>query len=222
MSPTRFHPKREILTHNHHTALCPPPLKIHRDSHSIKKSSSTSSASSTLVNKPIQRHPVIIYTHSPKVIHTHPRDFMALVQKLTGLHRSDNNNNNDAGAADPPPPPPQQQPAKQEGGGAENYKKACANEENETSSVITEENNCSSSAGETQVNSCFMTNPPILDAALNPYMTNLPVFPPNSADLLCSNQPFLNYDSLFLSHNIRNSMNPSTANLEGMNDFREY
>ncbi|GMH01904.1 hypothetical protein Nepgr_003743 [Nepenthes gracilis] len=32
-----------------------------------------------------RREPVIIYTHSPKVIHTHARDFMALVQELTGL-----------------------------------------------------------------------------------------------------------------------------------------
>lgn len=146
---------------------------------------------------------------------------MALVQKLTGLSRSDND------GADPP----QQQ--KQEPGNAAasssaaadkdgHHKKVCANEDNETSSVITEENNCSSSVGDTQVNSCFMANPPILDPPLNPYMANLPVFTPNSAELLCSNQPFLNYDSLFFSHNMRSSMNPSSATLEGMNDFRDY
>jgi hypothetical protein len=32
-----------------------------------------------------QQQPVIIYTHSPKVIRTNPRDFMSIVQKLTGL-----------------------------------------------------------------------------------------------------------------------------------------
>ncbi|KAK1298059.1 hypothetical protein QJS10_CPB14g00349 [Acorus calamus] len=86
----------------------PPPLRINKDSHAIQKSSSSSAstgstvtvASSSNAPKPPQRHPVIIYTHSPKVIHTHPRDFMALVQKLTGFSRSDedvvddNNNNN--------------------------------------------------------------------------------------------------------------------------------
>lgn len=239
MSPTPFHPKREILNpRNHRHALCPPPLKVHKDSHSIKKSSppppsllssstsTSSSASSSIVsaNKPQQRHPVIIYTHSPKVIHTHPRDFMALVQKLTGLSRSDNDAPS-AAAADP------LQPKQEPGNPAAStltvekdghLKKGSANEDNETSSVITEENNCSSSIGDTQVNSCFMPNPPILDPSLNPYMTNLPVFTSNSAEFLCSNQPFLNYDPLFFPHNIRSSMNTSTATLEGMNDFREY
>nr|XP_009777974.1 PREDICTED: protein MKS1-like [Nicotiana sylvestris] len=56
-----------------------PPLKINRDSCHIKKPSFEQQ----------QRHPVIIYTHSPKIIRTHPRDFMALVQKLTGFSRSE-------------------------------------------------------------------------------------------------------------------------------------
>ncbi|KAK4719358.1 hypothetical protein R3W88_017696 [Solanum pinnatisectum] len=77
------------------------PLKINKASHHIKKLSNSlpsSSSSSSLYNAIAattsttfiphhqqQRQPVIIYTHSPKVIHTHPRDFKALVQKLTGL-----------------------------------------------------------------------------------------------------------------------------------------
>lgn len=149
---------------------------------------------------------------------------MALVQKLTGLSKSDNNN--DGAAADPPPQPKPEPSAAAE-------KKVCANEENETSSVITEENNCSSSVGDTtQVNSCFLNNPATMmdppPPALNPYMAaNLPVFttpPANSADLFCSsNQPFLNYDSLLFSHNMRTSMNnPSATTLEGMNDFRDF
>lgn len=56
-----------------------PPLKINRDSCHIKKPSFEQQ----------QRNPVIIYTHSPKIIRTHPRDFMALVQKLTGFSRSE-------------------------------------------------------------------------------------------------------------------------------------
>jgi hypothetical protein len=35
--------------------------------------------------QPQQHQPVIIYTHSPKVIRTNPTDFMSIVQKLTGL-----------------------------------------------------------------------------------------------------------------------------------------
>nr|GMC69489.1 VQ motif-containing protein 20-like [Ipomoea batatas] len=58
---------------------------------------------------PQPRHPVIIYTHSPKVIHTQPKDFMALVQKLTGFSRPAAMANED-GRASPPPPPPQGHP----------------------------------------------------------------------------------------------------------------
>ncbi|XP_034571478.1 uncharacterized protein [Setaria viridis] len=88
-------------------------FKVHRDSHSIHKatasppsSSSTNSSVSSSSNaaitstshrpppapaprpqqpRPPQQQPVIIYTHSPKVIRTNPRDFMSIVQKLTGL-----------------------------------------------------------------------------------------------------------------------------------------
>ncbi|KAI6683404.1 hypothetical protein NL676_029317 [Syzygium grande] len=112
----------------------PPPLKTNRDSRSIKKpspSSSSSSSSSTTAaaaaapllasasapppasaaaprpsQQQQQRHPVIIYTHSPKIIHTQPRDFMALVQKLTGLSRSSPDDD-----PKPPRPPPPHPPA---------------------------------------------------------------------------------------------------------------
>ncbi|OEL22973.1 hypothetical protein BAE44_0016007 [Dichanthelium oligosanthes] len=85
-------------------------FKVRRDSHSIHKtisplsSSSTNSSVSSSSNaaitsnghrpvpapaprqkQPQQQQPVIIYTHSPKVIRTNPRDFMSIVQKLTGL-----------------------------------------------------------------------------------------------------------------------------------------
>ncbi|XP_055826551.1 nuclear speckle RNA-binding protein B [Solanum dulcamara] len=52
------------------------PLKINKDSCYIKKSQHQHQQ---------RHHPVIIYTHSPKIIHTNPCDFMSLVQKLTGL-----------------------------------------------------------------------------------------------------------------------------------------
>ncbi|KAM3703200.1 hypothetical protein ACB094_04G081700 [Castanea mollissima] len=222
MSPTQFHAKKDV-TNN---ALCPPPLKINKDSNFIKKSSaaaaasgsvSSSSSTSSLVNgvvgsaKPQQRHPVIIYTHSPKVIHTHPRDFMALVQKLTGQSRSEDHHD-------------MARQKSESGGNAstssdeENKSvKIVGNDDNESSSVVTDEN-CSS-LGDGQVNSCFV--PPIFETP-NPYMTNIPYFTPNSADFLCSNQPFYNYtDSLFFPPNMRSSVS-SSSNLEGIREFREY
>lgn len=66
------------------------PLKVSKPSHLIHKALSSNSLD-TAASKPPQqqRQPVIIYTHSPKVIHTNARDFMALVQKLTGLSSAD-------------------------------------------------------------------------------------------------------------------------------------
>lgn len=63
---------------------------MNKDSCCIKKS-----PSSSFLNQQQRHHPVIIYTHSPKIIHTNPCDFRALVQKLTGLssHNSDPNTN---------------------------------------------------------------------------------------------------------------------------------
>jgi hypothetical protein len=85
-------------------AATPTPFKVRRDSHLIHKhgsSASTSPPSSSSTNssvssspgagsqqrpapRPKQQQPVIIYTTSPKVIRTSPRDFMSIVQKLTG------------------------------------------------------------------------------------------------------------------------------------------
>lgn len=95
--------------------------------------------------------------------------------------------------------------------------KIVGNDDNESSSVVTDEN-CSS-LGDGQVNSCFV--PPIFETP-NPYMTNIPFFTPNSAEFLCSNQPFYNYtDSLFFPPNMRSSVS-SSSNLEGIREFREY
>ncbi|KAL1221619.1 VQ motif-containing protein 20 [Cardamine amara subsp. amara] len=88
------HPKREPNENNSgilyppspSPSPSPPTLKVNKDSHVIKKPPSSPSSSSS-TGKP--RHPVIIYTHTPKVIHTNPTDFMALVQKLTGMSRSE-------------------------------------------------------------------------------------------------------------------------------------
>ncbi|KDP20128.1 hypothetical protein JCGZ_05897 [Jatropha curcas] len=209
---------------------CPPPLKINKDSHMIKKSSSSSnssppssssssSASSLTVVGPAklppqgpQRHPVIIYTHSPKIIHTNPKDFMQLVQKLTGLSRPED---------DHPPRVKQEKSNSSQDEESKNVRSiGNGNDDNESSSVITEEN-CGGSIVDGQVNSCFA--PPIFDPP-NPYMTNIPVFTPNSADFLCANQPFFNYtDSLFFNPpSVRSSISSSSSTLEGINELREY
>ncbi|XWS50738.1 hypothetical protein CRYUN_Cryun12cG0113000 [Craigia yunnanensis] len=160
MSPTQFndhqrHAKKEI-TSNGNGGLCPPSLKVNKGSHLIKKSSSSSSSSAAsslgvidTVKPQRQRHPIIIYTHSPKVIHTHPKDFMALVQKLTGLSRNENDHNHQH---------PSHQPKVENGTtSVEEDRKRNNNDDNESSSVITDEN-C-----EGQVNSCFV--PPLFEPA---------------------------------------------------------
>ncbi|KAJ1405714.1 hypothetical protein SESBI_25627 [Sesbania bispinosa] len=168
-------------------------------------------------NKPQQqhRHPVIIYTHSPKVIHTHPKDFMALVQKLTGLnHTEDDGKCNNSSSLQP-----KQEPSNEISGDKEiERKKGILNRnEDSDSSVITEENNCSSNIGENQVNSCFMgAEPVLLEPPMNPYVTNF------SNEFMCSNQPLLNYsDSLFFSSNTTVSV-PSSVALEAMKEYRDY
>ncbi|KAG0498521.1 hypothetical protein HPP92_002823 [Vanilla planifolia] len=58
-----------------------PTPSVSKDSHKIKKPSSQPDAT----KPPLQRRPpVIIYTVSPKIIHTKPNEFMSLVQRLTG------------------------------------------------------------------------------------------------------------------------------------------
>lgn len=77
------------------------PLRITKESHLIQKPSPARQ----------QQQPVIIYTHSPKVIHAQARDFMALVQKLTGLTRTpDDNKPTESRKEDPDPAEIKQEP----------------------------------------------------------------------------------------------------------------
>ncbi|XP_021898587.1 protein MKS1 [Carica papaya] len=62
----------------------PSPLKVHKDSYKIKKPPVAPQPPHHHHEPPQHRPPVIIYTVSPKVIHTNPSDFMTLVQRLTG------------------------------------------------------------------------------------------------------------------------------------------
>ncbi|CAN0892123.1 Nuclear speckle RNA-binding protein B [Linum grandiflorum] len=96
----------------------PPALKVRKDSHKIKKPPVAPNPNPNPNPNPHNHHqppppraPVIIYTVSPKVIHTNPDDFMTLVQRLTGSSTSaaaENSSNvvnnpfgNDPGAMSP-------------------------------------------------------------------------------------------------------------------------
>lgn len=74
--------KRELQLQGPHR---PSPLTINKNSHKIKKPP---------LGPKIQIHePVIIYTESPKIIHTSPSEFMSLVQSLTGSSSSSSSSN---------------------------------------------------------------------------------------------------------------------------------
>lgn len=140
---------------------------------------------------------------------------MALVQKLTGLSRFDD----EEAAATQHDHHQKSEPGNDAdlkilNSDHENKNKNIGlgnHDDNESSSVVTDEN-CSSVGDFGQViNSCFVS--PIFEPPTNAYMTNLPVFTPNSAEFLCSNQPFYNYnDPLFLTSGMTN----------GINEFSEY
>lgn len=81
--PTGRSPKRELQGPR------PTPLRIHKDSHKIKKPPLAPPQLQQQQQYQQQpRQPIIIYTVSPKVIHTTPGDFMNLVQRLTGSSSS--------------------------------------------------------------------------------------------------------------------------------------
>ncbi|KAD2804272.1 hypothetical protein R6Q59_030207 [Mikania micrantha] len=84
MSPRRFldddHNRQLIKTGTMINGPRPAPLKLKQESHTAHKHH----------NQQMRKGPIIIYLRSPEVIHTKPHEFMALVQKLTGLHSGSN------------------------------------------------------------------------------------------------------------------------------------
>ncbi|OMP07091.1 VQ motif-containing protein [Corchorus olitorius] len=191
MSPANPH-ERGLKPGMMINGLRPSPLKINKDSH--------------LIQKPVpapkqQQHqrqgPVIIYTHSPKIIHTQARDFMALVQKLTGLSRSDNEVNDSA-------------PSK-------------PTEDNDSSSALTEDNGSSGGVDvnnkpqtrtQTQTTN-IMSTPPV------PFFADVPLFTPNSADFFCSPRPVYKFaDNSIMSPGLGNLNSPSL--LEFMKGLPDY
>ncbi|KAI3914529.1 hypothetical protein MKW92_015562 [Papaver armeniacum] len=178
----------------------PLPLKINKESHQIHKSSSSSltSSATSSINGVInmsssknhhqqqqQRHPVIIYTHSPKVIHTQARDFMALVQKLTGLSHADQQQNQSGGG-----PIDMKQSVSSNGINKFNNNGSSNNlrggDDTGSSSVVTTDENCGGGGGGGfgsnihQVSSSVSMDP--INNNNNPYITDIPIFTPNSLE----------------------------------------
>nr|DAD35367.1 TPA_asm: hypothetical protein HUJ06_006007 [Nelumbo nucifera] len=153
MSPSQFHDDQQARKEINGPR--PSPLKINKDSHFIQKPSSSAHSSSSTSPSSLsavaatasvkQQHqqqrqpPVIIYTHSPKIIHTQARDFMALVQKLTGLSRSDDQ-----------PVQPQPQESGQVSSSERNNFNTRAGDDTESSSLVTD-GNCGGGGGDVQV-----------------------------------------------------------------------
>ncbi|KAG9448924.1 hypothetical protein H6P81_008889 [Aristolochia fimbriata] len=204
MSPSQFHDKdphrREI------NGARPTPLKINKDSHLLQKqtvSATSSIAIAAAVSKQLdhqkqriqQRHPVIIYTHSPKIIRTEARDFMALVQKLTGLTRSHDDEPPEPGPADTGP-----------------SRVVAGSDDGASSSVVTDEN---SAVTNTSVSPGF--DPP----QINPFFHDAPLFTPTGSDFFCSPQSIYRCpDPMFNSPSIGSAFSPSV--MEVLKAYREY
>ncbi|CAL9068887.1 unnamed protein product [Musa banksii] len=208
----------------------PAPLKIHKDSHLIHKASSSSSSSSstststttttTSSHQQQRHHPVIIYTHSPKVIHTQARDFMALVQKLTGLSRSAA----DDDSSSLPPAPSQSKTSRKHKD--DNRATASASDDSSSSSE-----NCSSFGGDVHVSCSSLAtvgaiSPISLEQLppLNPFLSEMPLFTPNSSDIFCSSRSFYRYpDPSLFSPSVPNMDNAISPSVMGApNTYHEY
>lgn len=146
----------------------PSPLMIKKDSHMIRKPSSTCVDAEIKLQRPQRIKPIIIYTHSPKVIHTKAKDFMALVQRLTG--RSSSSTNDDVSNASVP------QEASENFGSS--LSDGSNNNSNETSSALRrgDENYLVESGAIVQ----HSTTPSHLD------FVDMPLFTPNSTELFFS------------------------------------
>ncbi|KAK4409611.1 VQ motif-containing protein 20 [Sesamum angolense] len=226
MSPSKFQDS-EVTTKGVINGPRPSPLRINKDSHAIHKPSSSSSHqpvnenTAHLASGPKQqqqqqslsakRQPVIIYTHSPKVIHAQARDFMALVQKLTGLSRS----SEDEKTTTTTMKSESSESTKDDGGSLSEEKDCGVNknvvyEDNESSSVLTTDDKF---VGEVKDSSAVS---PMYKVS-NPYFVDAPLFTPNSNDqFFCSSRP----NSIFQSPSMANPISPSF--MDFMKGFPEY
>ncbi|XP_076924335.1 VQ motif-containing protein 8, chloroplastic-like [Bidens hawaiensis] len=138
----------------------PLPLKLKQESHTIHKHHHHHQ------QKQI-RKPVVIYLHTPKIIHTKPHEFMALVQKLTG-HSSD----------------------KDQGKQQKKTKKKTLKQEGYDLNV----NELSNDSGVTQES--MKLKSPMFKTPSNPYVADIPLFTPNTSDFFFSPQRFLSPSSM--------------------------
>ncbi|KAK6252667.1 hypothetical protein QUC31_014387 [Theobroma cacao] len=191
MSPvnSRERPPRRDLMIN---GLRPSPLKINKDSHFIQKSSGlvlSQAAAAPLKNQYQQQQrqgPIIIYTHSPKIIHTQARDFMALVQKLTGFSRSDE-------VTKTAPSKLRKHKAKDNSissleGNISMELARNRQEDNDSSSALTDENG-GFGVGGGDVNNVSLSSAPSITSPPNPFFADIALFTPNSVDFFCSPRP---------------------------------
>ncbi|XP_062110109.1 VQ motif-containing protein 20-like [Humulus lupulus] len=225
MSPVNFINDQDH--HHHHITINgprPSPLKINRDSHSIQKSAHNFPGKvhhHQQQHQQQKRQPVIIYTHSPKIIHTQPRDFMALVQKLTGQSRSDNDEENDEDVRDD-----QSFGSKRRGDSSSNDVKLEDNESGASySSGVSTDENYVSGVGSRDQDSAAV-NGVVSSTSSAPYFGDVPLFTPTGAgDFFCSPRPvyrFSDTTSLSLSSpNLGSSLN-SPSFLEFIKGLPEY
>lgn len=198
------------------------PLKVSKESHQIHKASSSASSSSSSCSSAsssftLQRHPVIIYTHSPKVIHTQAHDFMALVQKLTGHSSSD------APASCSLSSPPQQQPSSPPSptqpqsflgltcGDLEGLAMKSSRSGREDAST---DENCVDNQGSSS------TVSPMFEVR-NPFFSDIPLYTPNACDYHCSPHHLYRFaDPVFSPANLGGSLSPNI--MEVLNAFPDY
>ncbi|XVF02234.1 hypothetical protein REPUB_Repub04eG0158400 [Reevesia pubescens] len=217
MSRLNFHerpPRKDLMING----LRPSSLKIRKDFLFIQRSSAGVVVSQAAAAHPKQHQqqqkrqrqgPFIIYTYSPKTIHTQARDFMALVQKLTGFSRSDDGVNNKTA-----PSESQKNKAKDNSIAADNRQ-----EDNDSSSALTVENGGLAIAGADDNN--FTSNVPTTISPTNPFFADIPFFTPNSTDFFCSPRPVYKFaDNTIVCPNLGNLNSPSL--LEFMKGLPDY
>lgn len=141
----------------------PTPLKVKQESHTIHKHHHQ--------QQPI-RKPIIIYIHSPEVIHTKPHDFMALVQRLTGNNSTTKDQQ-------------QQQKKKKKKTLKQDGYDPNDNELISNDSSVTHERNTS-----------MKSKSPMFNTPLNPSVADIPLFTPNTSEYFFSPQRFLSPGSL--------------------------
>ncbi|KAL3510773.1 hypothetical protein ACH5RR_030174 [Cinchona calisaya] len=183
----------------------PSPLRINKDSHVIQKPCSMNQvfkATTKQLSTQQPKQPVIIYTHSPKIIHTKPKDFMALVQKLTGFSRS------------------QDQIVRADQSKRDDHTKTISDGEDNDSSSVTSDHKYEGDHVTDVIKENSSAVSPV-NKGLNPYLTDIPLFTPSSNNLFPSPQPIFRYpDLVSTSPNVVGSLSPSF--FEFMKGLPEY